>query len=89
MVFGNEGKCRAGDRVDNPQPLPDTLSQTGLARAEFALQADDVARLEQETQARAKAVRLGGAVADKVESVFVKNGHRSATFRSILYTDYE
>jgi len=66
----------AGDRVGGTPTLGDALHERGLARAEVAFQADELAGPQQAAQADADAAGLLGAVREKFEGVRAQNWHR-------------
>ena len=57
-----------------PRPGPEGLGQVGLARAEIAPQADDVARLARRGQGATEGGRRGRIGADQVAFVLVAAG---------------
>lgn len=66
----------AGDGVGGPPTLGDALHEGGLAGAEVAFQADELAGAQEAAQADAHAPGLLGAVRKEFEGVRAENWHR-------------
>ena len=66
-VFMDECVGRAGQRLQRAPAPPDGSCQPGLARAEAAVEADEVAGQQLRAQGQAQLLRLRGAVADELQ----------------------
>ncbi len=65
----DKDKGRAGDGILRTPALRNTLHEGRFARAQFALQADHITRLQCPAQTPADAARLFGAAAEKIQRV--------------------
>jgi hypothetical protein len=74
-VFIHEDESGTGDGVERAPTLREALHERGLACAELALQADEIAGLEDVTEPHADATGLLGAAAEELEGVFIQDGH--------------
>lgn len=82
-ILVDQNKSGTRNRVERAPALRDALHERGLARAEVALQADEVALFEQSAEAHAHAPRLFGTAADEIEAVLCENGHAEIIPRGI------
>ena len=85
VIFIDKNERRAGNCIERTPTLGYSLDERCFARAEIALQTDQIAWLKQSPKPHSDAAGLFWTAAEKFKCVFIQYGHAGIIRQRIAY----